>query len=66
MEDFKVKTILTSELQMTNKSLSDNYRNEEWVIFNNMNHEVQNEESKTQKYEFGVSGISAKLVNVFT
>jgi hypothetical protein len=66
MEDFKVKTILTSELQMTNKSLSDNYRNEEWVIFNNMNHEVQNEESKTQKYEFGVSRISIKLVNVFT
>jgi hypothetical protein len=51
---------------MTNKSLSDNYRNEEWVIFNNMNHEVQNEESTTQKYEFGVSRISAKLVNVFT
>jgi hypothetical protein len=66
MENLKVKIILTSELQMTNKSLSDNYRNKEWVIFNNMNHEIQNEESETQKSEFGVSRILAKLVNVFT
>jgi hypothetical protein len=63
MENLKVKIILTSELQMTNKSLSDNYRN---MIFNNMNHEIQNEESETQKSEFGVSRILAKLVNVFT
>jgi hypothetical protein len=65
MEDLQLKTILTSELQMTNKSLSNNYRNEDWVIFNKMNHEVQNEEFETQKSKVGVSRISAKLANVF-
>jgi len=45
MEDPKVKTILISKLQMTNKSLNDNYKSEELVFFNEMDHEVQNEKS---------------------
>jgi hypothetical protein len=32
MEDFKVKTILISELQLTNKSLKDNYKSEESLM----------------------------------
>jgi hypothetical protein len=45
MEDLKVKIILIFELQMTNKSLNDDYRSEELVFFNEMDHEILNEKS---------------------
>jgi hypothetical protein len=36
--------ILISKLHMMNKLLNDNCRSEEWVFFNMMDHEIQNEE----------------------
>ncbi len=40
MEDLKVKTILTIKLQMSDKSLDDNYRSKELVLHNEMDYEV--------------------------
>ncbi len=66
MEDPKVKTILTSKFQMTNKLLNDHFKSEELVFFNEMNHEVQNEKSVIQKFEGGVLVVLANSVDVFT
>jgi hypothetical protein len=50
MEDFEIKTIMTLDLKMRNKLLSDNYRSEE---------------SKIQKSKIDISTISIKLVDVY-
>jgi hypothetical protein len=44
MVDLEVKTILILELQMKEKSLDD-YRSEELVLHNEMDYEIQSEES---------------------
>jgi hypothetical protein len=49
MEDPKVKIILTSEIQMTNKLLNDNYKSEELLFHNEMDHKVQNEKNCNTK-----------------
>ncbi len=50
MEDHEVNIILTSKLQIINKSLNDNYRREE---------------SGTHNFEIGVLRLSTKSVDVF-
>jgi hypothetical protein len=47
MEDPKVKIILTSKLQMTNKMLNDNCKSKELLFHNEMDHEVHNGEPMT-------------------
>jgi hypothetical protein len=42
MEDPKVKIILTSDIQMTNKLSNNNYKSEELLFHNEMDHKVQN------------------------
>ncbi len=64
MEDPKVKIILTSKLQMTNKMLNDNYKSKELLFHNEMNHEVHNGESMTQKFEVAILVVSIDLTNV--
>ncbi len=51
---------------MTNKLLNDNCKSKEWVYFNMMDHEIQNEESGIQKSIVGVLGVSAESTDVFT
>ncbi len=50
---------------MTNKSLNDNYKNEEWMFLNKIDHEMQNEEFGIQKFEVGVLGVSTTSIDVF-
>ncbi len=64
MEDFEVKIILTSELQMINKLLDDNYKSKGLVLHNEMDHEVQNEKFVIQKFEVGISVVSIDSTNV--
>ncbi len=66
MDDHEVKIILISELQKMNKSLNDNCRSEEWVFFNMMDHEIQNEKSKIQKSTVGVLRVLIESTDVFT
>ncbi len=49
MENLKVKIVLTSNFQMMNKSLNNNCKSEEWMFFNKMGHEIQNEKFGIQK-----------------
>jgi hypothetical protein len=62
MEDPDVKIILILELQMVNKLLNDNYKSEELVFFNEMDHEIHNQEFMT---EINVSVVSTDSTNVF-
>jgi hypothetical protein len=47
MEDPKVKIILISKPQMTNKLLNNNYRSKELLFHNEMDHELRNGEFVT-------------------
>jgi hypothetical protein len=64
MENPKVKTILTLKFQMKDKSLDDNYKDKELVLHNEMEYEIQNEESVIQKFEVGTSVVSAHSVDL--
>jgi hypothetical protein len=64
MEDPEVKIILTSKLQITNKSLDDNYRSEELVFHKEMDHEVQNEKFVIQKFEVGILVVLSDSIDV--
>jgi hypothetical protein len=63
MEDPKVKTILTSELQTTNKLLDDNNSSKELVFHNEMDHGIQNEKSMIHKSK---THVLTQLTNVST
>ncbi len=65
MEDLEVNTILALELQMKNKSLNDNYKSEELVFLNEMDHEVQNEKFVMEKSEVGISVLSVDSLDVW-
>ncbi len=68
MEDPEVKTILTSKLQVKDKLLNDNYKSKELVLHNEIDYEVQTEESVIQKSKVGilvVVDVSTQSTNVF-
>jgi hypothetical protein len=64
MEDPEVKIILTSKLQITNKSLDDNCRSEKLVFHKEMDHEVQNEKFVIQKFEVGILVVLSDSIDV--
>jgi len=66
MENLEVKTILIPELQMKDKSLDDNYRNEELVVHIKVDYEVQNEKFVVQKFKVSISVVLADSTDVFT
>jgi hypothetical protein len=41
---------------MTNKLLNNNYKSDEWMFFNKMDHEVYNEKFGIHKFEVNVFG----------
>ncbi len=47
---------------MMNKLLNDNCKNKELLFHNEMDHEVQNGESVTQKFEVGISVVLADFL----
>jgi hypothetical protein len=51
---------------MTNKSLDNNYRSEEFVFHNEMDYEVQNEKYVIEKSKVGISVVSVESTDVST
>jgi hypothetical protein len=51
---------------MTNKSLNVNCKSKELVIFNEMDHEIQNAKFEIHIFEVGLSVVLAYSTDVFT
>ncbi len=69
IEDLEVKVILILELQMMNKLLNNNLKSVKLVFFNEIDHEVHNQESMIEINVLVVSTNSAdvfkKLLNIW-